>query len=294
MAAPHPSEWLAPDDGADELLSAAGSGDVDALVKLLDEGVDINSTMGSNIRRLCKEQAKQNNNKTTDGYTVLHRAVMANSLECVQALVERGVDVDKKSYCTPLQMAAGSGLPEIVRVLVDAGADVAWKDYRAYYSVWSRLLNYVFVEGGKTALDEAKPSRSDSQEVRDGKAECVAILEAAAEGLNISEDEEDDQEEEDEEGGEDEDAWQDIWFEEDPIADKIRDAASNGRTDDLRMTFETEGRNVDDPLKGSEDKYNALHYAVCAGKIESVRLLIEMGANVNKKEGRTSFDFISF
>lgn len=64
----------------------------------------------------------------------LHAATLQCSLECVQVLIDAGVDLETKSYgprMTALHLAARFGHVEIARALVAAGASLAARDAKA-------------------------------------------------------------------------------------------------------------------------------------------------------------------
>jgi ankyrin repeat protein len=93
--------------GATPLLRAAGSGHADVVAFLLDNGADATMTASS-------------------GGTALSAAVIARSTEVIAALVSHGVAIDQrlKGGGTALMIAAAMGYPEIVATLLNAGADV--------------------------------------------------------------------------------------------------------------------------------------------------------------------------
>jgi ankyrin repeat protein len=88
----------------------------------------------------------------SDGSTPLHQAVRANDLETVDALIKRGTDVKAVTRygVTPIHVAALNGNAVILRRLLDAGADVNSA-----------------TPGGETALMTA---------ARTGKADAVTLL----------------------------------------------------------------------------------------------------------------------
>ena len=65
---------------------------------------------------------------TKTGLTTLHAAVEGNSAGCTLAAVRGGADLELRKYSgskqTALQIAAGRGHADCLRVLVDFGADV--------------------------------------------------------------------------------------------------------------------------------------------------------------------------
>ena len=61
--------------------------------------------------------------------SALHKAAMNGHIQCMEALVERGWDVNKAdaSGCTALHIAAKSGQMDAVKWLVDQGVDIRVK-----------------------------------------------------------------------------------------------------------------------------------------------------------------------
>eukprot|EP00826_Nyctotherus_ovalis_P054903 TRINITY_DN723_c0_g3_i1.p1 TRINITY_DN723_c0_g3~~TRINITY_DN723_c0_g3_i1.p1 ORF type:complete len:152 (-),score=34.49 TRINITY_DN723_c0_g3_i1:318-773(-) len=63
------------------------------------------------------------------GQTLLHLCALRNSLECLLALISRGVEVDPTDNkgCTPLLVALEKGNTKVVKTLVELGADIEKK-----------------------------------------------------------------------------------------------------------------------------------------------------------------------
>ncbi|CAK9108530.1 unnamed protein product [Durusdinium trenchii] len=59
------------------------------------------------------------------GWTALRYAVRADQVEAAEALIEGGADMNlsSKSGRTPLMSAASNGIADMVKLLLDAGAD---------------------------------------------------------------------------------------------------------------------------------------------------------------------------
>lgn len=130
-------------DDADDLIDAAFRGDIVQLQSLLKKGVDVNA-------------------KGTNGETALWMAAGAGHTEIVEALLERGADVnvkDKAYGATALYMAAQEGHTNAVKVLLESKANVNIK----------REIN------GVTALMMA---------VQKGHTEIVKLLLAAGADVN--------------------------------------------------------------------------------------------------------------
>lgn len=107
------------------LLAAASANDLDMVRLFIEKGVDANQA-------------------TPNGYTPLQLAAGAENLAMVKLLLAKGADVNAATmgalevrkgplalnHLTPLMDAAPYGTPELLRTLLDAGAQVNAKDIR--------------------------------------------------------------------------------------------------------------------------------------------------------------------
>ncbi|MBD0866017.1 MAG: ankyrin repeat domain-containing protein [Rhodobacteraceae bacterium] len=68
------------------------------------------------------------------GWTPLHHAAFASTLEAVQVLIQAGANVEARTNDgeTPLHKAAWFGRPNIAAALLDAGADPDARDEKGY------------------------------------------------------------------------------------------------------------------------------------------------------------------
>mmetsp|Transcript_60259 Transcript_60259/g.140942 ORF Transcript_60259/g.140942 Transcript_60259/m.140942 type:complete len:200 (-) Transcript_60259:110-709(-) len=110
------------DSGCTELMQAAYKGDTKKVKALVDGGADINQ-------------------QDAYGWTAVRYAVRNRQVKSTQTLLDLGADVNiaSKTGRTPLMSAAGNGLEELCKLLVEQGdADIMAAD-----------------EGGKTAYDLA-------------------------------------------------------------------------------------------------------------------------------------------
>jgi ankyrin repeat protein len=90
------------------LFEAAGSGDIDRVRTLLEQGADVNAAQG-------------------DGMSALHNAARAGNATVAELLIENGANVEAKTRIgehRPLHVASASGRSAVVAILVAAGADV--------------------------------------------------------------------------------------------------------------------------------------------------------------------------
>ncbi|XP_047084346.1 ankyrin-1-like [Lolium rigidum] len=101
----NPADIMLEDHGGTPLHAAASGGHDEAMKILLEHGADPNRLMGHNI-------------------TPLMLACCRNSLKCMKLLIEAGADVNG-SYCGPtsLTQAVKNGFTDIVKFLLEAGAD---------------------------------------------------------------------------------------------------------------------------------------------------------------------------
>ncbi|XP_068698694.1 tonsoku-like protein isoform X1 [Montipora foliosa] len=88
-----------------------------------DEYEGEGSRRKTNATRTRRSQRKAVNEK---GETPLHEAAIAGNLQRVEALLEKGADVNARDYCgwLPLHEACNHGHVEIVELLLKAGSDV--------------------------------------------------------------------------------------------------------------------------------------------------------------------------
>ncbi|XP_054733738.1 protein phosphatase 1 regulatory subunit 12A isoform X6 [Anastrepha obliqua] len=89
-------------------LAACMSGDKEEVLKLLENGADINTA-------------------NVDGLTALHQACIDDNLEMVEFLIEHGADINRQDNegWTPLHATASCGFVSIARYLVEHNADPA-------------------------------------------------------------------------------------------------------------------------------------------------------------------------
>ncbi len=144
------------------LLDAIDQEDVEALRSLLDSGADPNQTFIPP-------------GLPAAGASALHLAVLKDNREVVEALLERGADIDVRardeSGGSPLEWAAFFGIREMVVFLVEVGADlnaknafgttpldaayaenpfISEKDQKEFNESRAFISEYLFEKGGKS------------------------------------------------------------------------------------------------------------------------------------------------
>ena len=123
---------------ASPLAAAAAAGRTDEIVQLVRTGADVNADAAgwtvlvwaaregrvAAIEELLAAGADVNQLDHRHRWTPLMHAVHTNEAAAVRVLIAHGADVNARRGA-PLLMAAGNGATEIVRMLLDAGADPA-------------------------------------------------------------------------------------------------------------------------------------------------------------------------
>ena len=142
--------------GSTALLFVARNGDIETARALMDAGADVDDTAAAGTSALVIAahsghgplgifllEAGADPNQAEAGYTALHAAVLRSQVELVASLVDHGADIDtlveqgtpgrrfsgdfslRHQYvgANALWLAVRYGEPEILHLLIDAGAD---------------------------------------------------------------------------------------------------------------------------------------------------------------------------
>jgi outer membrane protein assembly factor BamB len=120
-------------DAADDLWDAAKKGDVNAVTALLAKGVDVNA-------------------KTEYGATALHFAADKGHVEVVRVLLKYKADVNVKDTfysARPLAWAVMRSRTDVIKVLVEAGAEGADDAFRTAAIRGDLKMMQVFLDSGK-------------------------------------------------------------------------------------------------------------------------------------------------
>ena len=124
-----------------DIYTAAGTGNIGAVKKHLDAGVDVNAkdwltdgtplhsaaVFGNNkIAQLLIDNGAHVNEKDAYGCTPLHIAAAKEHKDIAELLIEKGADVNAKrdDGRTPLHYAAFHGYKETCQMLINKGADM--------------------------------------------------------------------------------------------------------------------------------------------------------------------------
>ncbi|CAH9087000.1 unnamed protein product [Cuscuta europaea] len=128
---------IASEMGITALHHSAGLGNIELMKAFLSKGVnvDLQSHAGSPLIwaaghdqedsvKLLLEHNADPNAETDDDITPLLAAVAAGSLQCLELLLKAGAKVNiTAGGATPLHIAADNGSPEIIKTLLQGGAD---------------------------------------------------------------------------------------------------------------------------------------------------------------------------
>ena len=198
-----------------------------------------------------------------------HRAIYDGDLEGVKALLASGLSpntpIDRPNFTTtPVVLASERGERDIVRTLVDAGADVNAKHHDKMRNVDHTALSMareLDVEIVRTLLD--KGARVDERvefggtvlmgAARKGDPELIEVLLAAGANPNA---------------------------EDDNGFTPLSCAVESGKESPVR-TLVAKGADVNHANAGW--KMTPLHHAIRAGSVDMVKLLLELKANPNAR-----------
>jgi uncharacterized protein len=128
------------------VADAVMRGDIDTVRTLLQQGADVNAPQGDGMTALHWAAQRGDVELTTmlifgganigavtriGQYTPLHLASGAGGAAVVEALIKAGANVGAKTTntgATPLHMAATAGNPDVIKALLDHGADINAKE----------------------------------------------------------------------------------------------------------------------------------------------------------------------
>ena len=137
--------WLQRSRQERDLTLAAEKGDTDQVLALLDQGADVDASRSyrtalmwaalyghaDTVRALLKRGAKINPHIVYD-WDSFHMAVLGGNPQIVDLFLKQGADVNTKDpehEITALIYAAESGYLEVVRLLLDHGAEIHARDW---------------------------------------------------------------------------------------------------------------------------------------------------------------------
>jgi ankyrin repeat protein len=276
LLAPYPLSTNHPPSPAG-LADAIAADDVAAVREVLDAGVDPNADLPGEgtpmihaarlgcpavLRVLAGRGADVSAPAGGLRHTPLFAAVAARQLACIATLIELGCDVDAgMAGCSPLWRAADQGDDEVVRLLLDAGADPYSLDAR-----YQTLLAWTAKRGHLSTMEVLRSAMRDPDKRRSHLRSALraAVYEQRlAVVRHIVE------------------RHPEVTEGPDALGEAIEGAAVRGNAEILRYllsrgpcTLEGVGRGS---LMGGE---TPLTKAVFKGKLEAVRVLLEAGANV--------------
>jgi len=160
----------------EDLLEAVKGGDIQKTQEMLAQEPDL-----LNIN-------------SSEGYSLLHYAVMDEQKEMAKFLIDRGLSVnitDNKEN-TPLHLAAGSGNLEMVALLISAGADINAKNsygttpiHEACWKGNGEIVDFFLSKNAKIDEKDSHGNTSLHDAVWYEQYDIVELLIAAGADVNI-------------------------------------------------------------------------------------------------------------
>ena len=213
--------------------------------------------------------------KTTGntGHTLLRQASRFGYVDIVRLLLQHGADVgtQDEGYSIPLHLASSRGELEVARLLLDylADVDAMNKDGRTPLHLASSSgrveIVHLLLDHSVNTNAKDKDGRTPLYEaLSQGKPEIVRLLLDRGADANAG----------------DKDGWT-----------PLHNASCKGETETVCLLLDR-GANT---TAEDKDRWTPLHLASCSGRVEIVRLLLERGTNADLKnrDGRTPFHKVS-
>lgn len=230
------------------LPNAAMQGDIEAVRSLLKQKVDVNAAQG-------------------DGMTALHWAVYKDDLEMARMLIQAGADLKAKTRVgaiTPLLMAATHGNAAMIETLLKAGADPNLANelgttplMQASAAGSVEAVKILLDRGANVnAKDTARQQTAVMFAAALNRAPVISLLASLGAELNTTS--------------------KIVAIDKNLVDEDGNPVPAPSRTGTTRQVPRGEGQ-----VRGTGGM-SALHYAAREGLIESVRALVEAGANINR------------
>ena len=172
------------------LLTAAKSGEIKKIAKLLEQGEEINTRnkWGQTPLRVAIlagqtqaalyliEKGADVNTTDGEGWTPLHSAALNGNRDVAIALLDKGAEINTRGYLdmTALMWAANRGHPEVLKMLLERNADVNLQDSTGRSALLSakdpEMIRLLLEHGadtglkdyaGRTAIDEARARKDE-------------------------------------------------------------------------------------------------------------------------------------
>ena len=203
-----------------------------------------------------------------DGYNPLHCACLKGKKDIVKFLLDKGADINKSSvtgaYDSALDLAAGSGQKEVVELLISRGADINAKN-----NLGSTPIGSAAVNGDRDIVELLLDKGADIKEIGEERLLSYAIYSGSAETVELLISK-----------------GIDINMKKDDGTTLLHEAAGDGKKEVVEFLI---SKGADIKAMDKEDR-SVLIYAVRSGSGETVELLLSKGLDINAKDchGKTS------
>lgn len=188
----------------DSLFKASSKGEVNEVIRLLDEGTHVDareqegetplmyaSTAGrTDVVKVLLDRGASINAVSNNGETALVRAIRVRQHDMVALLLNRGADVEKSADAqgTTLMAASGADEPKIIELLLTSGANVNAVDSEGYtalsYAVSRRAsaaaVRLLLAAGADTSIRNIKSETALMIAKKNGDQAIINLLTTTA------------------------------------------------------------------------------------------------------------------
>lgn len=267
---------IAEREANDRFLEAITAEDVDAVKELIESGANVNARGWEPDAGFLFGTVES---------TPLHYAASSSSPEIVKMLVDAGADVHAETHTVAGTPIVGAHHPEIIVLLAEAGADLDAEDAMGRTPLFWRLYNAFFLTPGDSRPGESIQSLIDAG--ADATEGGFTPLHWAAATGNVNEMRQLIRAGADIHAADDRAKWTPLH-----VAALCDQAASIRVLAKAGADLERLNRHLDNFYLSDfgPRKWTALHLAARAGNTQAVQALVDSGANVNARGTDGGYD----
>jgi len=189
------------ENGFTPAMWAAMKGHGEILELLRKSGADVNifhyAVTGDtrNVEKILNRNTKLSNKRNKDGYTPLHLAAAFGKTNMVKLLINRGANIKAKTKegITPLYSAASSGKVKILDLLIKKGADPNSRNkhgktplFAAVESGNGRVVAFLIKNGVNINLKDKYGNTPYTIARKYGNDEIISLLSGGGENIDIN------------------------------------------------------------------------------------------------------------